>query len=212
MHLLILCAAFWTAIALFVRSHAPGRRSDDLRFVAGLALGTAFAHLGWALLNLHAVRDHPEAWLNPAVGYSVLFVPTGVLLLDPWSSAMKSLPLALAVARTGCLVSGCCNGVNSAWIPWGFHPTPVYDIGLLVALHFAIWRVRDDLVIPAFLVGFGSIRLALEPLRAPAPLGDPWISPLWIAAIWVVVGVGIAAILTRASTAENLSPAGTESA
>jgi hypothetical protein len=208
-HLLILCAAFWTAIGLFMRSHPPGRRFDDLRFVAGLALGAAFAHLGWAVLQLDAVRDHPEAWLNPAVGYSVLFVPAGVLLLAPWSAAIKSLPLALAVARTGCLVSGCCNGLSTSLVPWGFHATPVYEIGLLVALHCAVWRLRDDLAIPAVLVGFGAIRLALEPLRAPAPLGEPWISPFWIAALWVAAGAGMA---LRASRPGWARLAGTESA
>ena len=157
-HLLILCAAFWTAIALFLRSHGSGRRCNDLRFLAGLALGAAFAHFGWALLNLPAVRDHLDAWLNPAVGYSVLFVPAGVLLLAPWSAAMKSLPLAVAVAGTGCLVSGCCSGIHTSLFPWGFHPTPVYEIGLFVALHFAVWRLRDELVIPAVLIGFAAWR------------------------------------------------------
>jgi len=210
-HLLILCAAFWTALALFVRGHGSGRRWDDLRFLAGLVLGAAFAHFGWALLNLPAVRDHPDAWLNPAVGYSVLFVPAGVLLLAPWSAAMKSLPLAVAVARTGCLVSGCCGGIPTSLFPWGFHPAPVYEIGLFVALHFVLRRLRDDLVIPAVVIGFGSIRLAIEPLRAAAPLGEPWISASWIAALWIALGVGLAVVprkaLVRQDFRESARPA-----
>ena len=210
-HLLILCAAFWTAIALFIRSHGSGRRLDDLRFLAGLVLGAAFAHFGWALLNLPAIRDHPEAWLNPALGYSVLLVPAGVLLLAPWSAAIKSLPLAFAVARSGCLVSGCCSGTQTALFPWGFHTTPVYEVGLLVALHFAVWRLRDDLVIPAVLIGFGSIRFALEPLRALPPLGEPWVSASWIAGLWIALGVGMAAaprkVLVRQDFTESARPA-----
>jgi hypothetical protein len=191
--LLIWCAAFWTAIALFLHGHRSERRSDALRFLAGLALGAAFAHLGWAALNLATVRDHPGAWFNPAVGYSILFLPVGVLLLAPWSAALRSLPLAIAVARIGCLVSGCCSGIQTSLFPWGFHPTPVYEIALFVALHFAVWRLRDDLAIPAVLIGFGLIRLAVEPLRAAAPLGEPLISASWIAALWIALGVGMVA-------------------
>ncbi len=209
--LLIWCAAFWTAIALFLRSHRSERRSDALRFLAGLVLGAAFAHLGWAVLNLAAVRDHPDAWFNPAVGYSILFFPVGVLLLAPWSAALKSLPLAIAVARVGCLVSGCCNGTQTSLFPWGYHPTPVYEIGLFVALHFAVWRLRDDLAIPAVLVGFGLIRLAVEPFRAAAPLGEPLISASWIAALWIALGVGVALVrgmaLERQGTHSGAVPA-----
>lgn len=209
--LLIWSAAFWTAIALFLRAHRPSRRSDALRFLTGLVLGAAFAHLGWALLNLAAVRDHPAAWFDPAVGYSVLFFPAGVLLLAPWGAAAKSLPLALALARGGCLVAGCCGGIRTSLLPWGFHPAPVYEAVLLVALHFAVWRLEGARAVAAFLVGFGAIRLALEPLRAPPPLGEPWIPASWIAGLWLAAGlVGLAVAMdSRSLRSQGISAAGT---
>jgi hypothetical protein len=209
--LLFWCAGFWTAIALFLRARGPGGRADPLRFLAGLVLGAVLAHLGWALLNLPALREHPAAWLDPSVGYSVLFLPAGVLLLAPWAGAAQSLPLALAVARTGCLVSGCCGGIPSPALPWGFHPTPAYEIGLLVALHFVVGRLEGARAVAAFLIGFGAIRLALEPLRAAAPLGEPSLPASWIAGLWVAAGLVGWAVERRSRPAwpQGINAAGT---
>ncbi len=41
---------------------------------------------------------------------------------------------------------------------------------------------------PAVLAGFGLIRLAIEPLRAMPPLGEPLFPAAWIAAAWIAGG------------------------
>ncbi len=179
---LALFGAFWTALALYGRrSPAP----EPLRFVAALALGAVFAHLGWALLHSSAVATHPEVLLDPARGFCVLFVPLGPLLLAPRPAAFASLPLALAVARLGCLAAGCCHGENG-------EPTPLYEIAGLVVLHGMVSRLPDRWVIPVVLGGFGLIRLAVEPMRSIPPLGEPVVPTVAIAALWVGLAIAMA--------------------
>ena len=183
-HLLQLAAlsgAFWRGVFLFDREATRGHT----RFVLGLALGAVFAHLGWAMLNLTAVSEHPWAVVDPTVGFSVLFVPLGLLLLAPWSEAFRTLPLALAVARVGCLAARCCHGPDG-------EPTPLYEIGGLVILHGVVGRLSARWVTPVVLAGLGLIRLAIEPMRSTPPLGEPAVPTVAIAALWVGLGIAMA--------------------
>ena len=183
---LALFGAFWTALALYSRSGRSGRPAPEpFRFVAALALGAVFAHLGWALLHGSAVAAHPEVFLDPTRGFCVLFVPLGPLLLAPRPAAFASLPLALAVARLGCLAAGCCHGESG-------EPTPLYEIGGLVILHRVVGHLPARWVTPVVLAGLGLIRLAVEPMRSAPPLGEPVVPIVAIAALWVALGVAMA--------------------
>jgi hypothetical protein len=178
LQLLALFGAFWTAIAFYAqRSPSPA----PARFVGALGLGAVFAHLGWAVLHWPAVAAHPSALLDPARGLTLLFVPLGLLLMERSPAAFASLPLAFAVARLGCLATGCCHG------PEG-EPTPLTEIGGLVVLHGVTRRLPARSVTPGVLAGFGLIRLATEPLRATPPLGEPLVPAAWIAAAWIAGG------------------------
>ena len=199
--LLALSAAFWVALALY-RTNEPGGEGQA-RFLLGLVLGGLWAHLGWALLYADRIVAAPDALWRPA-GWSVLFVPLGVLAAAPrrrdaegrerfLGSAASSLPLSLATARLGCLAFGCCHGAVTS-LPWGIrvggdaiphHPTALLDVAGLVLLHLLTAHVSPRSRVPVALGGFGLLRLAIEPLRAPPPLGAPWIDARWIAAFWV---------------------------
>lgn len=170
-----LLGAFWTAVLLY-------RGDRPMRFVAALALGAGLAHGGWALLHLPAVLEHPWALLDVSRGFSVLFFPLGLLLLTPTASAFATLPLALAVARLGCLAAGCCHGVAG-------EPTPLVEIGGLALLHLVVRRLPAHSVVPAVLVGIGLVRLATEPWRAAPPLGAPIVPPAVVAALWATAGI-----------------------
>ena len=124
LQLLALFGAFWTAIALYARRSPSPKR---VRFIGALGLGAVFAHLGWAVLHVPAVAAHPLALLDLTRGLTVLFVPLGLLLLERSAAAFASLPLALAVARLGCLAAGCCHGAAG-------EPTPVYEAAGLLAI------------------------------------------------------------------------------
>jgi hypothetical protein len=188
-------AAFWTALVLYRLRGGP----RTVRFACALGLGAALAHAGWLLLNAPAswpaLRARPGLLLTPA-GFCVLFVPLGPLLLERSAAAFASLPLALAVARLGCLVAGCCQGapLPVAWSMAGLHPAPIYEIAGLLALHGAVSRAGARSAAPLALAGFGLLRLLIEPLRAPPPLGAPMLPPAALAAAWVCLAAARSAV------------------
>lgn len=205
LHLVAAVAAFWVAILGYRWMRPDG--SGGTRFVLGLGLGAVLCHLGWALLHADRVWDHPWALLDAGAGFSVLFVPFGLLLAVPWRAPRRErqaflaasfgcLPLALATARLGCVFAGCCHGVPTE-LPWGIaleagghplHPTALYDIAGLLALHALTRRVGPAWIVATVLVGVGLLRLAIQPLRA-APLLGPTAVPIeWIAAACVAAG------------------------
>jgi len=204
-----LCAAFWTALLVYGRRAGPVR---SVRFALALALGALLAHLGWALLHWDAVREHPTALLDPLVGSCVLFVPLGPLLLERSSAAFASLPLALAVARLGCVAAGCCHGTPTA-VPWavaGLHPTSLYEITGLLALHGVVSRANERFRMPLALGGIGGLRLVVDSLRVSPPLGLPLIPASGIAAAWVALAVVLASapMLSRRAARQRGKRAG----
>jgi hypothetical protein len=182
--LALLCAAFWTAVLRY-------RGERPQRFVAGLGLGAVAGHLGWAALHAPEVWAHPWVLLDPAVGSCVLFVPLGPLLCERSAAAFRTLPLALAVARLGCITGGCCRGTPTA-LPWalgGLHPTPLYEIAGLLMLHAASRGVSDGRLVHWVLGGLGLVRLVVDPLRAAPALGQPLVPGAWIAGAWIVLSL-----------------------
>jgi hypothetical protein len=182
--LALLCAGFWTAVLLY-------RGERPQRFLAGLGLGAVAGHLGWAALHAPEVWAHPWALLDPAMGFCVLFVPLGLLLCERSAAAFRTLPLALAVARLGCIAGGCCHGTPTA-LPWaveGLHPTPFYEIAGLLMLHAASCGVSDGWLVPWVVGGLGLLRLVVGPLRATPALGEPMVPIACIAGAWVVLAL-----------------------
>jgi hypothetical protein len=201
--LVSLCAAFWAAVLGFARSsRSPGSAP---RFVAGLVLGAALAHLGWVLQHLDDVPDVAAVIASPS-GFSVLFFPLGPLLVMPRKAPARAreeflaasfapLPFALAVARVGCLAAGCCAGLELEGPRaggLGRHPTPLYEIVGLLALQAGTHRLAFRFRAPAVLAGTALLRLLLEPLRATPPLGEPALPAGLLAAGWLAVAGALA--------------------
>jgi len=191
------------------------RGTDRARFACALLLGAGLAHFGWVALYADRLLAHGFSWIDPMRGFSVLFMPLGpclVALARPGpkdrrrfiAAALRALPLALACARLGCVLAGCCGGAPSDasardvgthragdWLEQLIdlrHPTALYDLLGLVVLHFAVARSQSEQVFGRFALGFGIIRLAVEPLRVAAPLGPPLVPVAWIAAAWSIAG------------------------
>ncbi len=201
LQLLALSGAFWVALTRY-RSREPEGQG---RFAVGLVLGALCAHLGWALCYADRIVTAPAVLLQPA-GWSVLFVPLGVLVMAPWGgapglrrrffdSAAASLPLAFATARLGCLAVGCCHGPLIA-APWGErlgldvvtrHAVVLVDIAGLLLLDRITDRVSSRSRVPVALGGFALLRLAAQPWRARPSLGEPWLDPLWMAGLWIAI-------------------------
>ena len=199
-------AAFWCAVLAY--RFSAGASAAAERYVAGLVLGAWFAQCGRALMDPLALLDEPLSLLNPQNGVSVLFVPLGFLVVASWRTspheraaflarALPTLPLAFAVARLGCVAAGCCGGTSTS-VPWAIpsaggegrvHPSPVYEIALLVLLHALVRRAPVRGRAALVLGGLGAIRLALEPLRAHSAAIDAPISAAWVALAWVAYAV-----------------------
>lgn len=179
--------SFWVALAGY-------RGTRNARFVAALGLGAVLAHLGWALLHAAEVARHLLALLDLRAGYCVLFLPLGLIALERSAAAWRALLPALAVARIGCLVAGCCGG------PAG-EPTTLLEAIAYLATYAALVRCPDRLVLSGFAVAFGSIRLLVEPLRATPALGEPGVPAALLALTWIGVGAGITAFLARSRRA-----------
>jgi hypothetical protein len=165
-----------------------------------LALGAALAHAGWLVLHVPAVwpalRTRPSLLIDSSLGFCVLFLPLGLLMLERSAAAFASLPLALAVARLGCLAACCCEGTPTS-LPWaiaGLHPTALYEAAGLLALHGAAARAEARRAAPLVLGGIGALRLLVEPLRAIPPLGPPIVPPAVIATAWVTLAAAFSAL------------------
>jgi hypothetical protein len=196
LQIIALIGAFWTALAgCRTRSEA-----SSLRCVVALASGAAATHLGWALLHPLWLRLHPTWLLDPGAGFCTLFLPLGIGLVTRDPGLWRSLPRALAVARLGCVMAGCCHGLHG-------ERTPAIEIAGLAILHRELQRARKHWTVPAFLIGFGSIRLAVEPWRAPPPIPGSLDIAGWIALGWVGLGVGVAVQLVARSAPTPASPA-----
>jgi membrane protease YdiL (CAAX protease family) len=161
------------------------------RFQLALFAGAVTAHLGWALLYLPRALEHPEWVLQPGTA-TLLFFPLGVLLVAPWREALAALPLAMAVARAGCLLSSCCCAE-----PW--HALP--EICALVLLH-ALARRWPQHAAVVVLSGFGAIRLLVLPLRIPLD-PSPITNPAWLALCWIAAGVALDRRLGSSETARE---------
>lgn len=124
--------------------------------IFGCIGGLLGAKLGYAVLNLRFYLAYPLAFLDFREGYSIVGGLLGGTLagilylrkkkLPVWEMADVAafcIPPAYAIGRIGCLLEGCCYGVESN-LPWALacgpgsalrHPTQIYSIiGALVIL------------------------------------------------------------------------------
>ena len=184
-------AAFWLALAFF---SGPFRT----RFVVGLLLGGALTRVAWAGFHFSLWLEAPWSLIDRSGGFSILGLPLGPLLVTPFLSApgagqvyraavTRALAPALAVARLGCVVSGCCGGrVGAGGLA---HPVAIYETVFWIGFGFMVHRVSDTKAAGLGCVALGGIRLALEPLRSEPPLGPPDVDVSGVAALWILLGV-----------------------
>lgn len=223
--LLFQSLAFWVALLGY-------RGRFRTRFLFGLGFGALLGRLGWILLFLPGEGAWFSAWpaganslgalaaglLQPGSGISLLFVPLGPIALAPagrgraarlfWASSARALAPAIAIARFGCIVAGCCSGrplpLGSGAPDAGVWVYPTAAGEFLAWLFVSAWifRLPQRRAPALFLLAFGGVRLVVQPLRADLPLGDPWLDPSWIALAWLCLGL----FLVRGQFARSGAP------
>ena len=187
-------ALLWRRLA-----RADGRAPDDrLYAVYGGAL--AGAYLGAKLAFLLAEGWHHRGdWLALLTGHSVtgalLGGVAGVELAKSLSGYRQgtgdlfavTVPLALAIGRVGCVIAGCCLGVecDSAW--WTMAdahgharwPAPLAEMAFnlaFLAWAIAAWRLgwQRGQRFNVYLMAYGAFRFAHEFVRDDARLVGPF--------------------------------------
>lgn len=119
-----------------------------------------------------------------------------------------ALPLAQGVGRIGCFLHGCCVGEETDG-PLGVviagiarHPAQLYEAALDLGLAAWIWSVREKPrpaghLFKLALLGYATIRFALEPLRGDTGWRVGPLTAVQVACALAIVGFG--ASLVRAS-------------
>ncbi len=209
-------AAFWVAVVCFRGAH-PLRFIAGLGLGAVLArIGWAGLHLDQfagppGSTSFGAGLDPLFLIWGAGAGFSLLFVPAGPLCLAPAragaganlayaAAASRALAPAFAVARLGCVWAGCCGGRRVAELGAHFgahssaqtsatYPTAAWELAGWGAVACLLARAPTRWVPGLFGIAFGGLRLAIEPWRAPPPLGAPLLDPRWIAGAWLVSGL-----------------------
>ena len=179
------CAAFWLALWLHAR-HTDSPR-ERARFALSLGFGALLARAGHSLL-----WGDPARMLEPGESFSLLFMPLGVLALIPRPAAFASLPLALALARLGCLPAGCCRGAAG-------EPLPLFEAIALALLHLFLARGAPEAAAERFAFAFGGLRLAQTPWRPRGGLEGPaaLATPELVALGWIGLGMLLVAARRR---------------
>jgi len=207
--LLAWSAALW---ATFLGFQAWGGAPEDApRLAIGLLVGAALAH-GGAIALTPAPGASALAQLASPTGFSILFVPLGVLAAGAWprgtggrksvrasvflAPALGGLCLGLAAARLGCILEGCCGGRFCSAIG---HAAPTRWLEALgfVVLAFGSQRVSRRNVVPWVLAGFGALRLATQPFRLSGFAEASFTSIYAMAGAWVCAGLLWAWLQTR---------------
>jgi phosphatidylglycerol---prolipoprotein diacylglyceryl transferase len=207
--------ALWSFRRELQRSSLP-RRATDAAMV-GLLGGFAGAKLIWAIeftgeepfLDLLFSRGG-LSWFGGLLGGVVAGIwmirRQRIPLVPVLAAASPALALGHAIGRVGCFMVGDDYGRPSD-LPWAVafpegrppttvpvHPTQLYETAGLVAIAFALVRLRrrgtsDRVVFGTYLVLAGGVRFLIEFVRVNAPI----VGPFTLAQVFsfAVVGIGL---------------------
>ncbi len=103
------------------------------------------------------------------------------------------LPLAQAIGRWGNYVNGELWGVATTGTPWEYHPLFLYEsvlnLALFVILILMYRRKVRGSTLGGYLVGYGVIRIVLEPLRQESfRAGGVAVAQL-LGVLFVIIGI-----------------------
>jgi phosphatidylglycerol:prolipoprotein diacylglycerol transferase len=157
-----------------------------------------------------------------ALGLGVLWVLCRLLghdSLELLDALAPGAMLAFGVGRIGCWLAGCCHGVVTS-LPWGMpigelggpprHPVQLYEAAANTLL--ACWALRRQrprgATSAGTMIGYGMIRLMLEPWRDPAGIDRIAAEAPSVTQLGALVLVAAGAILRRIPLDKPAPPVG----
>jgi phosphatidylglycerol:prolipoprotein diacylglycerol transferase len=178
----ILLSGFLSARLMYIIEYAPPGSAEFKRVIFSLSSGfSLFGSFFGVPLGM---------WLFARVK-KIDFLPL-------YDHVMWMAPLGHAFGRLGCFLAGCCHGKPTDWA-WGvtftdpramvparwlgtpLHPTQLVEAAVDFAIAAALWpvlkagRKPGGLVTAGYLIAYGLLRFAVEPLRGDTlPLAGSW--------------------------------------
>lgn len=203
------------AVVFFLAARRRGIATEGIGYIAlaGLCGGVFGARLTeWVLGHGPLIVEHPDAFLNPAVGGRTIIggVLAGWMAVEIAKRRLGirrstgdlfalAVPAGEAVGRIGCFFNTCCYGTVCD-LPWAVyqhgawrHPTQLYSSVAAAAVFYLLFRLRDRMpregdLFRCYLVLYGVTRLTIEFFRERA-LGFGSLSlAQWVSLELIIVG------------------------
>ncbi len=228
---MLACATLLAACMLVSRARRAGHDVGQLIAITAITVGAGLlgANLLFALIEL--LRTGEVSWLSGRFGLvfwgGALGGAAGLFAACRWlgvrfvaviDHAVLPLAVAHAIGRVGCLLGGCCYGVEwhgldghgllaiHAEHPWAPSiaavpraPIQLLEGALVVVLALGLSSLRragrlraPGALAQSYALGYAALRLGLEGLRGDGARGvmfDGWVSSAQVLSVIVIVGV-----------------------
>ena len=196
--------SYWILQALTLTGAAVGAK---LAFLAG-DLGWPFAPVTWQQV-VFSGRSITGGLLGGLLTAELAKVPLHYRQLPNDWFATK-LPLSIGVGRVGCLLAGCCRGIETR-SDWSLvysdgvprFPAQVWELGfqlIAFAVCFGLYRRKllRGRVFASYLIAYGLFRVVIEGLRDTRKLDSGGSVYQWLSIAIVICGAASFAWYSRA--------------
>lgn len=138
-----------------------------------------------------------------------------VRMLPGLDTMAMVMPLAYAIGRVGCQLSGDGDYGRPSSLPWAMsypngtvptllrvHPTPVYEALLMTGFFFVLWNLRtkkhpNGFIFALYLLGYGLERFLIEFIRTNKPVLAGLTEAQVMSVVLVVAGVAMLVWMRR---------------
>jgi phosphatidylglycerol:prolipoprotein diacylglycerol transferase len=130
-----------------------------------------------------------------------------VRMLPGLDTMAMVMPLAYAIGRVGCQLSGDGDYGKPSSLPWAMsyphgtvptllrvHPTPVYEVLLMTGFFFVLWDMRtkkhpNGFIFALYLLGYGLERFLVEFIRTNRPVLAGLTEAQVVSVVLIVAGI-----------------------
>ena len=190
----------WIGAKLFFLLFSSGEKIIEHATMSSFWMGGGFVFYGGLIVGLIYTLVYSLILKKFEFRNLYLFVP--------------SIAIGHATGRVGCLMAGCCYGIE-ADLPWSVHlhdalrhPVQLYEAIMLLILGFTTYKLiksKKHKIFPIYLIGYSLIRFILEFFRGDSIRGRHLLN--LSTSQYIAIGIFSATILviiyTRCKEASN---------